>query len=152
MAKDDQLLSTGEFASQAGIPASSVTKLIRERKIKAEKKAGKWMIPPSQLKVKAVQEFFKGTGPAPKKASPPAARVAPRKKEKQAEAQAVAARKTYSVAEFADMTYLTEHGVKQWLKQGRLLGQQNETGEWLVDSANLDVPNVKRLVREDKTR
>jgi hypothetical protein len=153
MAKDNQLLSTGEFASLAGIPTSSVTKLIREGKIKAEKKAGKWMIRPHQLHVKAVQEFLESTRPAPKKASPPAARIAPpNKREKPAEAQPTAVRKTYSIAEFAGMTYLTELGVKQWLKQGRLLGQKNENGDWLVDAANLDVPNVKRLVREGKTR
>lgn len=152
MAKDNQLLSTGEFASQSGIPASSVTKLIREGKIQAEKKAGKWMIRTNQLQVKAVQEFLEGTRPAPKKASPPATGVAPPKKEKPAEAQPAVVNKTFSVAEFAGMTYLTEHGVKQWLKQGRLLGQQNENGEWSVDAANLEVPNVKRLVRENKTR
>ena len=55
--------------------------------------------------------------------------------------------KLYTVAEFADMTYLTEFGVKQWLKQGRLTGQQATGGEWTIDAANLELPGVKRLVR-----
>jgi uncharacterized protein YciI len=146
MAADNHLLATGEFASKAGISTSSVKKLIREGKIKADKKAGKWMIHPNQLQEKAVQDYLKSAGPAPRKASPPAARKASPLKEK------AAAKKTYSVAEFAEMTYLTEIGVKQWLKQGRLCGGQNENGEWLVDSASLDMPAVKRLVREGKTR
>ncbi len=49
------------------------------------------------------------------------------------------------------MTYLTEFGVKLWLKQGYLTGRQNERGEWLIDADNLQTPNVKRLVREDKS-
>ena len=85
-----------------------------------------------------------------KKAATAATKSTPTKKKKPATSIAASV-KTYSVAEFADMTYLTEHGVKQWLQQGRLLGQKNENGEWLVDAANLDVPNVKRLVRERKT-
>jgi hypothetical protein len=45
------------------------------------------------------------------------------------------------------MTFLTENGVREWLKQGRLTGQQNESGEWVIDAASLEVPGVKRLVR-----
>ena len=53
----------------------------------------------------------------------------------------------YTVAEFAGMTYLTEFGVKEWLKQGRLTGQQAAGGEWQIDAANLELPDVKRMVR-----
>jgi outer membrane biosynthesis protein TonB len=56
-------------------------------------------------------------------------------------------KKFFSVAEFSDMTYLTEYGVMQWLKQGLLKGQQNEKGDWQIDASNLEVPNVMRLVR-----
>ena len=59
MAKQDQFLTTGEFASKAGIPTSSATKLIREGKIKAEKKSGKWMISPDQLKAQTVKDLSK---------------------------------------------------------------------------------------------
>ncbi len=53
----------------------------------------------------------------------------------------------FSVPQFAEMTYLTENGVMQWLQQGLLQGQQDATGQWQVDASNLEVPNVKRLVR-----
>ncbi len=88
----------------------------------------------------------KKSAPA-QKAKPAAAKesVEP-KKTKPAKGTASAA-KAYSLAEFVKMTYLTENGVKAWLKQGRLSGRQNETGEWMVDAANLDAPYVKRLVR-----
>ncbi|MGD9056606.1 MAG: hypothetical protein PVJ41_15570 [Desulfobacterales bacterium] len=45
------------------------------------------------------------------------------------------------------MTYLTENGVRHWLQQGLLKGQQDAKGNWQVEASNLEVPNVKRLVR-----
>ena len=133
MVQDTQFLTTREFASRAGIQVSKVSKLIRDGKIEAEKKSGKWMIDPNQLQTKAVQGPGKGSTPKPKK-----------------EVESLTER-VYTVSEFVEMTYLTKFGVRQWLKQGLLRGQQNEKGEWLIDAANLQVPNVKRLVREDKT-
>ena len=153
MAKQDQFLTTGEFASKAGIPASSATKLIREGKIKAEKKSGKWMISPDQLKAQTVKDLSKpGKKPGGKKAFKPAnkkatvQKTAPTKKDKSAKARTTAG-KMFTVTEFAGMTYLTEFGVKEWLKQGRLSGKQDTGGEWKIDSANLEIPGVKRLVR-----
>lgn len=153
MAKQDQFLTTGEFASKAGIPTSSATKLIREGKIKAEKKSGKWMISPDQLKAQVVKDLSKpGKKAAGKKAFKPASKKAtarkpaPTKKDKPAKARTTAG-KMYTVTEFAGMTYLTEFGVKEWLKQGRLSGKQDTGGEWKIDSANLEAPGVKRLVR-----
>ena len=66
---------------------------------------------------------------------------------KLSETKAKKTTKSFSIAEFADMTYLTENGVRMWLKQGLLKGQQDAEGEWQIDASNLDVPNVKRLVR-----
>jgi hypothetical protein len=153
MAKQDQFLTTGDFASKAGISTSSVTKLIREGQIKAEKKSGKWMIAPDQLKAKAVQDAIKpGKKTAAKKTGKSAGKKATGKKpaptrpDKPAKASTTAG-KMYTVAEFAAMTYLTELGVKEWLKQGRLIGQQVAGGEWQVDAASLELPAVKRLVR-----
>ena len=71
MAKKNQVLTTSEFASKIGISSSSVSKLIREGKIKAEKKSGKWIISADQLKNQAVQNVVKKSsakkvaGPAP---------------------------------------------------------------------------------------
>ena len=148
MAKKDQFLTTGEFASKAGIATSSVTKLIKEGKIKAEKKSGKWMIPPAQLKAPALTEANKAAKKAAKPAKKKAAakKPAPTQKDKPARAKP-AAGKMYTVAEFAGMTYLTEFGVRQWLKQGRLAGRQAAGGEWQIDAANLETPDVKRLMR-----
>jgi hypothetical protein len=107
----------------------------------------------------AKKESHKGGKPAPKKqAAKPvprktaakAKKSGPPKKEKPVAGKEKVTRKTYTVTEFADITYLTEHGVTEWLKQGLLAGQQNENGDWLVAATNLDVPNVKRLVREQK--
>ncbi|CAB1055834.1 hypothetical protein D1BOALGB6SA_568 [Olavius sp. associated proteobacterium Delta 1] len=141
MAKQNQFLTTGEFASKAGIPTSSVTKLIREGKIKAKKKSGKWMISSDQLEAQAGPVSNK---PAKKKAT--AKKPTPTKMDKPAKAKTTAG-KMYTVAEFAGLTYLTEFGVKEWLKQGRLTGQQAAGGEWMIDAANLELPGVKRLVR-----
>jgi len=146
MTKQEQFLTTGEFASKAGITTSSVTKLIRKGKIKAEKKSGKWMISPDQLESQAVQGSNKPSkktdNPTGKKTT--VSKPAPTQKDNTARAKAG---KMYTVAEFAGMTYLTEFGVKEWLKQGRLTGRQAAGGEWQVEAANLEIPNVKRLVR-----
>jgi hypothetical protein len=86
-----------------------------------------------------------------KKAKAPAKKTAaPKKKaapKKNAAPKSAKAAKSFSVAKFADMTYLTENGVMEWLQQGLLKGQQDAKGDWQIDASNLDVPNVKRLVR-----
>jgi len=149
MAKKDQYLTSAEFASKAGMTTSSVTKLIRAGKIKAEKKSGKWMISPDQLEAKAVQGTNKSNQKtAAKKSVSAAGKKAAVNKPAAAQKDELAkAGNMYTVAEFAGMTYLTEFGVKEWLMQGRLTGQQAAGGEWQVDAANLEVPDVKRLVR-----
>jgi hypothetical protein len=153
MARQNQFLTSGEFASKAGIPTTSVTKLIKDGKIKAEKKSGKWKISADQLKAPALKDLSKpGKKAAGKKSVKPAKKTAaaqkptPAQKDKPAKAKPTAG-KMYTVAEFAGMTYLTEFGVRQWLKQGRLTGQQAAGGEWKVDAASLELPAVKRLVR-----
>jgi hypothetical protein len=97
----------------------------------------------------------------PKKAKPAAAKKsAPLKKAKPAAAKKSAApkkakpakartsvAKTIPLADFVSMTYLTENGVKEWLKQGRLTGLQADSGEWMIEAANLELPDIKRLMR-----
>jgi hypothetical protein len=112
------------------------------------------LIHPNQLQAKAVQGSDKGGKPTPKKK----AIKAPHKKAATRATKSVSTAKgledtagrAYTVSEFVEITYLTEFGVERWLKQGRLTGQQNEKGDWLIDTANLQVPDVKRLVRDDK--
>lgn len=131
MGPTDTLLTAKEFASRSGLAVAQVTKLLREKKLAGEKQSGKWMIPESALK-SAGQ-----TAPATQaKTKPPAT---PAKTPRSAPA--------YSVSEFSAMTYLTQAGVIQWLKQGRLAGTQNPGGEWQVDAASLEMPYVKHLLR-----
>ena len=87
---------------------------------------------------------------APKKKTPPKKKSAPKMKaapEKKAAPKSAKAAKSYSIARFADMTYLTEKGVREWLQKGLLKGRQDAKGDWQIDASNLEVPNVKRLVR-----
>ncbi|MDX2439941.1 MAG: hypothetical protein QNK40_05260 [Desulfobacterales bacterium] len=56
-------------------------------------------------------------------------------------------KKTFSVAEFSEKTYLTQKGVNEWVKQGKLKGEKDENGNWLVDAASLQLPFMKRLIR-----
>lgn len=129
-----QLLTTKEFADQSGLSVSKVTKLLRDGSLKGQKKSGKWMIPTSEL-----EPYGKPADPPPKP-SAPNAQAAPA-------APAAQAGRNFSVAEFSAMTYLTERGVHSWLKEGKLKGTQAENGDWQVDAASLEAPNVKRLVR-----
>ena len=146
MAQKKQFLTTSEFASKIGVETSKVSKLVREGKIKAEKKSGKWVISQSQLKAESVQKLSKATKAAAKKSATPAAKKSAKPKQVKA-TQKKPATKSYTISDFVDITYLTKNGVIEWLKQGRLIGQQNSAGDWLIEAANLEVPDVKRLVR-----
>ena len=108
MTKQDQLLTTREFAARAGISTPSVTKMIKAGKITAEKKSGKWMIPADQLKSGDVKGLRAPAKPGAKKKT---AEKKPPASEKQKPTQTkTSAGKTYSIAEFAAMTYLTPWG------------------------------------------
>ena len=150
MATKSQLLTTAEFASKAGITTAKVSKMIRDGKIKAEKKSGKWMINSTELKA---VEGLSGKGKsAPKKkkakAAPEKAAAAPKSSPPpEAKPAKVPKGKAIPLADFVNMTYLTENGVKEWLKQGRLAGSQDGSGQWMIDAANLEAPDIKRLVR-----
>jgi hypothetical protein len=99
---------------------------------------------PSKKSQKKVTAKAKKTAAPAKKAAAPKKKAVPKKK---AAPKPTKATKSFSVAAFADMTYLTENGVMQWLRQGLLKGHQNAEGEWQIDASNLEVPNVKRLVQ-----
>ncbi len=141
MAKTTPSMTTQEFSKATGIAAATVSKLIREGRIKAKKEGKCWMIASSQLEAKAVRELKKTAPPAkgkpaprpaaaPKAVRPAAPPAAPPAAEAPAPEPAPPAppetppERTYSVAEFAAMTYLTEKGVSEWLKSGRLKGRQ----------------------------
>lgn len=159
MAKKPKMLTTGEFSKLSGISVSTVNKWIRDKKIKAEKQSGKWLIGQDQLKSKSVADFG-GTGSArgaaggkKKSARAPRKLVAAAKKPlKSAKPSKTPPKpptgaKTFSVDEFSAMTYLTDFGVRQFLKIGRLKGEIDSGGTWKVYAENLLDPLIKHLVR-----
>ena len=152
MAKKSELLTSAKFAKKTGLSTAAVSKLIRDGKIEATKKSGKWMIDPDQLKAKAVKAASKSDKPkAKKKAAKSIPKKAATESKKAAEPKAdrpTGAQKSFSIAEFAGMTYLTEKGVAEWLKIGRLTGSQDAQGDWRIDAANLEAAPIKRLVRD----
>ena len=100
--------------------------------------------PSKKSQTKGAAKTKKAGAKAKKAAAPVKKTATPKKKARPKSAKAT---KSFSVAQFADMTYLTENGVMQWLRQGLLKGQQDAQGAWQVEASNLEVPNVKRLVR-----
>jgi excisionase family DNA binding protein len=165
MAKTTPSMTTQEFSKATGIAAATVSKLIREGRIKAKKEGKCWMIASSQLEAKAVRELKKTATPAkgktaprpaaaPKAVRPAAPPAAPPAADAPAPEPAPPAlpetppERTYSVAEFAAMTYLTEKGVSEWLKSGRLKGRQLAGGQWVVSDSNLQEPDISRLLRK----
>ncbi len=132
MGASEQLLTTKEFAERSGLPVSKVTKLLRDGRLEGKKQSGKWMIPARELDGSDI-----AAAPSPPSRAPKV----------QAAAATPPAGRTFSVAAFSAMTYLTERGVRNWLKEGKLIGTQAADGEWHVDAASLEDPNIKRLVR-----
>jgi hypothetical protein len=104
--------------------------------------AAKKTAPPKKAKPAAAKKSA-----PPKKAKPAAAKKSATPKKAKPAAAKTSAAKSIPLADFVSMTFLTENGVREWLKQGRLNGQQNEAGEWMIDAANLEAPHIKRLVR-----
>ena len=174
MATQTTSMTTNEFAKAAGVPAAGISKLIRDGKLKAKKTGGKWMIPQSQLGSEDVRALKGPAGGAKRRAptaKPGRSRPAPAAKATQppqplpveapvslgpepgcaaatTEPEARSEEKTYTISEFAAMTYLTEMGVAEWLKTGRIKGGQNPNGEWRVLDCNLQVPDITRLLRK----
>jgi hypothetical protein len=159
MAKKSKMLTTKEFSQLSGVSVSTLNKWIRDEKIKAKKESGRWMIAEEQLKAKAVKDFsgsasVKTAAGAQKKSPKPPKRLADvAKKTKKtakpdkAPKKTPAGTKTYSVDEFSQLTYLTDFGVRQFLKQGRLKGEIDSGGTWKVFAENLHDPLIQHLLR-----
>jgi len=131
MSNNQQTMTTGEFSNHTGLSVSAITKMLREGKLSGEKRKGKWAIAHSELQNKKVVDETKSE-PAKRNVSP-----------------TTTSSKTtaYTVAQFARITYLTEHGVQKWLKTGRLTGSPNPDGSWRVDADNLSRPELNHIVR-----
>jgi predicted site-specific integrase-resolvase len=131
-----EYLTTQAFAQKTGVSASTVSRWLRKEKIYGQKENGKWRIPASELSKVPLDTVVPETA-ATAAICAPASQKAPHG----------AGTAHYTVEEFSAMTYLTEFGVRKWLKQGRLIVARNDSGEPLVASSNLKHPNIKRLVR-----
>jgi excisionase family DNA binding protein len=154
MAQDSSFLSTIEFSKLTGIAVSTVNRLLREGKIKGVKTAGKWKIAKSEVTAKAIQAILKPSrkGTGPDKIDRMAA-----KKDKASFLAATDTKasfgtsadgpRTYSVTEFSGLTYLTEYGVLEFLKKGRLQGVKDEKGQWRLGADNLQNPGMRYLIR-----
>jgi len=138
MSENGKVLTTGEFSQTTGIAVSTITQMLRQGKIRGEKRSGKWAIYASELQKTAIvtkkdrEELSDSMGP---RFNRPAA-----------------AAKGYDVETFAMMTYLTEKGVRQWLKAGRLSSHTDADGNVLVDADNLDRPELHHLIRKEGTQ
>jgi len=120
----DKFITPGQYAQANGLSVGKVTQMLRDGLLPGEKVGGRWRI---------------FADPAPGSSQPPVA-AAP--------SPDPAPSQRFTVPAFSGMTYLTEQGVKTWLKSGRLKGGVNEAGQWYVDAASLELPDVRRLLRK----
>lgn len=134
MADRSKTLTTTEFSQMTGIAVSTITRMLRRETIRGVKRGGKWAIYESELQNEAV---VTQKDPGETSAGVNPASIAP-----------AAASQTYDVDAFAQLTYLTEKGVRQWLKTGRLSGCTGADGKLRVDAANLERPELRHLVRK----
>jgi excisionase family DNA binding protein len=162
MAQDASSLSTREFSKLTGIAVSTVNRLLREGQIKGVKTAGKWKIAKSEVTGKAIQAIQKPSrkGTVPDKIDRMASKKDKAKGKGVRKASFSAATdtkasfgtsadgpRTYSVTEFSGLTYLTEFGVLEYLKKGRLQGVKDEKGQWRLGADNLQNPGMRHLIR-----
>ena len=134
MTENAKTLTTGEFSEITGMSVSTLTRMLRQGRIRGEKRGGKWAIFES--------EVHNST-------------VAPAQKESSSSSDfgpifeaPVSSGKTYDIEAFSQMTYLTEKGVRQWLASGRLSGRLDPGGKGVVEAANLDRPELRHLIRK----
>jgi hypothetical protein len=134
MTENVKMLSSAEFSKSTGIAVPTVTKMLREGKLRGEKRNGKWAIYASEIQSPAI-----GTQQMPVRSA--------KRPDTAADGSAPEAT-AYDIETFARMTYLTEKGVRLWLKEGRLSGRRGADGKRLVDAANLDRPELRHLIRK----
>jgi len=124
-------LTAQQFADQTGVSSSTVQKWLRTGKIQGIKQNGKWMISAEQL--------------SPTLSAGQAESVVDKENAPAAE---FARASDYSIEEFSTLTYLTLEGVEKYLKEGRLSGARDTSGNWRVDQRNLNMPAIRHLVRK----
>jgi len=131
-------LTTREYSQISGIAVSTITQMLRKGTLRGKKINGKWAIDASEgQKINATDGNTKKK--AEKKADPHA---------EQTPSLKPSGGKAYDVETFVRMTYLTEKGVRQWLKIGRLSGAVDASGNAMVDADNLQRPALRHLIRK----
>ena len=131
------------------LDSKSVRELGKAPRAKAPQKPSKAASSPKPAKAPASKAGVQAARKPPVAPPPPSAP----KPETEAPAassrpEPAPAEKTYSIPEFAAMTYLTEKGVSEWLKSGRLRGVKSDAGEWRVLDSNFQAPDISRLARK----
>ena len=136
MTSAGKTLTTNEYSKLSGISVSTVTKMLRAGKLNGQKINGKWAIDAAQSPSNAEQPQNNNH------------RNAPSVIEQAAQTRASGMGETYDIDTFTNMTYLTEKGVRQWVKNGRLSGRVDPSGNITVDADNLDRPEFRHLIRK----
>lgn len=133
MTEDEKTLTTAEYSAKSGLTAATVARMLRQGKLRGEKRGGKWAIFASELQ--SQKKLL------PKASNKTGARSSSAGDTRPADGN------TYDVESFARLTFLTENGVRQWLRIGRLSGGTDSDGNLRVDASNLQRPDFQHLVR-----
>lgn len=131
-------LTTSEYSKISGIAVSTLAQMLRHGKLRGEKRNGKWAIDASEG-----QKIQTTAGKTNKDAD-----IIAEPTVDQTPSVKPSGSKVVDVATFVRMTYLTERGVLQWLKSGRLSGTVDDGGNTLVDADNLERPEIRHLIRK----
>jgi hypothetical protein len=131
-------LTTSEYSKISGIAVSTIAQMLRQGRLRGEKRNGKWAIDASEG-----QKIQTTAGKTNKDAD-----IIAEPTVDQTPSVKPSGSKVYDVDTFVRMTYLTERGVRQWLKSGRLSGTVDDRGNALVDADNLERPELRHLIRK----
>ncbi len=139
MTDPDNTLTTSEYAKLAGLSVSTIGKMLRNGKLQGRKINGKWAIDSTEaqkIKTATNEPNEIGLKDTPSGVDPTSTAV-------------VASDATpYDLDTFTQMTYLTEQGVRQWLKDGRLSGNIDTHGNVWINADNLNRPEIRHLIRK----
>ena len=134
-------LTTREFAERTGLSVSTVSKYLRDGKIKGMKESGRWMIPEDQIGRVTESDSGPSSPPSVKKTDKPADAPEPKA------AKPAPGKKAFTVEEFSRLTFLTARGVVKYLKEGILEGTKGEDDQWRVAGDSLENPRIAHLIR-----
>jgi len=153
---NEKYMTTKEFSEKTGMSVKMIGKWLRSGRLEGIKEKRKWMIPESELnKINSKSEPGSNSKKNTQKISKQAEKTVPKKAEKTVSKKAdskkekteKSAKQFYTVKEFSEITFLTEFGVKQWVKKGDLAGKLDKSGQWLISKSNIDIVRKKNLLR-----